>query len=170
MKFFKIMTVAILVTILFLTLFIVSSYKLETGANLAIYKFFHCNSYYLIHKKVRTSRFFVSDTDLRKTTTAVLADKASASNKDDHRINVLNNETNAEDSNAVVNGFLLLNAVAVLWGSQHVVIKSALSDYPSTSLLNMWRFAVSSLLFIQPISRILTVRIFVVLMQFNECI
>ena len=62
---------------------------------------------------MRTSRFFVSDTDLRKTTTAVLADKGSASNKDDHRINVLNNETNAEDSNAVVNGFLLLNAVAV---------------------------------------------------------
>eukprot|EP01036_Dinobryon_divergens_P033924 gene33923-43828_t len=51
---------------------------------------------------------------------------------------------------------VLKHRLNVLWGSQHVVIKSALSDYPSTSLLNMWRFAISSLLFIQPISRILT--------------
>lgn len=46
-----------------------------------------------------------------------------------------------------VNGFLLLNSVAVLWGTQHVVIKSALDSYPSPSVLNFWRFVSSTLVF-----------------------
>ena len=138
---------AVLATVISFFAFIVSSYRLKTGANL--------DSYLIINKKVRTC----NELDFRKTT-VIFSDKSSVSNKDDHRINVLTYDTNNGDSNAIVNGFLLLNAVAVLWGSQHVVIKSALSDYPSTSLLNMWRFAISSLLFIQPISRILTVRTF----------
>eukprot|EP00981_Chlorochromonas_danica_P005780 scaffold1190_cov187-Ochromonas_danica.AAC.12 len=46
--------------------------------------------------------------------------------------------------------FLLLNGVAVLWGSQHVVIKSAVESFPATSLLNFWRFSLSSLLFAYP--------------------
>lgn len=138
---------------------------LKTGANLANIRYFHDDKYYkLINKQ---------DLDFIKTT-ALSLDKSSAPYKEDHRINVLNNNTsnnNNVDTNTVVNGFLLLNAVAVLWGSQHVVIKSALSDYPSTSLLNLWRFAISSLLFIQPISRILTVRI-VVLIRYaiHDCI
>ena len=44
-------------------------------------------------------------------------------------------------------GFLILNLIAVLWGSQHVVIKSAVEDLPVTSLLNAWRFTLSALLF-----------------------
>jgi len=44
-------------------------------------------------------------------------------------------------------GFLLLNAVAVLWGSQHVVIKASVDSYPTTSLVNFWRFLLSTLLF-----------------------
>lgn len=44
-------------------------------------------------------------------------------------------------------GFLLLNAVAVLWGSQHVVIKASVDSYPTTSLVNFWRFSLSTLLF-----------------------
>lgn len=46
--------------------------------------------------------------------------------------------------------FLLLNGVAILWGSQHVVIKSAVESFPATSLLNFWRFTLSSLLFAYP--------------------
>ena len=42
--------------------------------------------------------------------------------------------------------FLLLNGVAVIWGSQHALIKGALDDFP-TSSLNFWRFASSALLF-----------------------
>lgn len=44
-------------------------------------------------------------------------------------------------------GFLLLNGVAVLWGSQHVVIKASVDSYPTTSLVNFWRFLLSTLLF-----------------------
>ena len=42
----------------------------------------------------------------------------------------------------------LLNFVAVLWGSQHVVIKSSLDNFPATSVVNFWRFASSSVLFL----------------------
>jgi hypothetical protein len=51
------------------------------------------------------------------------------------------------ESSNTINGFLLLNMVAVLWGTQHVVIKSALSTYPTSSSLNFWRFTLSTLLF-----------------------
>eukprot|EP01031_Cornospumella_fuschlensis_P024995 gene24995-30194_t len=46
--------------------------------------------------------------------------------------------------------FIVLNAVAVIWGSQHVVIKTAVEAYPSTSLLIFWRFLLSSILFAFP--------------------
>lgn len=45
------------------------------------------------------------------------------------------------------NALLLLNGVAILWGTQHVVIKSALDIYPTSSLVNFWRFILSTLLF-----------------------
>ena len=44
--------------------------------------------------------------------------------------------------------FLILNAVAVIWGTQHVVIKSSLDSFPSPSVLNFWRFATSAVLFL----------------------
>jgi hypothetical protein len=44
--------------------------------------------------------------------------------------------------------FFLLNAVAVIWGTQHVVIKSTLDNFPAPSVLNFWRFSLSSLLFL----------------------
>jgi hypothetical protein len=43
--------------------------------------------------------------------------------------------------------FWLLNSVAVIWGSQHVVIKSSLSTFVSPAVLNFWRFAMSAALF-----------------------
>lgn len=43
--------------------------------------------------------------------------------------------------------FLLLNGVAILWGSQHIVIKTIVETFPSTSLVNFWRFATSAILF-----------------------
>lgn len=50
-------------------------------------------------------------------------------------------------SQLLPNSFLILNSVAVLWGTQHVVIKSAIESYPETSLMNFWRFTVSAVLF-----------------------
>jgi hypothetical protein len=44
--------------------------------------------------------------------------------------------------------FFLLNTVAVIWGSQHVVIKSLIEDTTAASTLNFWRFFLSSLLFL----------------------
>ncbi|KAJ1414804.1 EamA-like transporter family-domain-containing protein [Ochromonadaceae sp. CCMP2298] len=54
-------------------------------------------------------------------------------------------------------GFLALNAVAVLWGTQHVIIKQALSSpqYGSASLLNFWRFFLSAALFSPALLRLL---------------
>ena len=56
-------------------------------------------------------------------------------------------DLNPKDNNIMINGFTLLNGVAVLWGTQHVVIKLALDQYPSTSVLIFWRFILSSVLF-----------------------
>ena len=44
--------------------------------------------------------------------------------------------------------FLLLNSVAIIWGTQHVVIKTALESFPAPSVLNFWRFTLSFLLFL----------------------
>jgi len=44
--------------------------------------------------------------------------------------------------------FLILNAVAILWGTQHLVIKDAVLSYPSPALLNFARFLLSSLCFL----------------------
>lgn len=45
----------------------------------------------------------------------------------------------------------VLNLVALLWGTQHVCIKSSIEAYDSTSTLNFWRFLLSSLLFSKPL-------------------
>ena len=136
---------AVMLYLLFSPLLIISSYRIQTASKL-MYVF-----------RQNTDNKLGAISYLRKLTTSISSEKTSVSNDKDSQVLESNKDIN-NDSNTVLNGFLLLNAVAVLWGSQHVVIKSALSDYPSTSILNMWRFAISSLLFIQPISRILTVR------------
>ena len=139
---------AVMLYLLFSPLLIISSYRIQTASKLI-------NNMYVFRQNTDNKLGAISY--LRKLTTSISSEKTSISNDKDSQVLESNKDIN-NDSNTVLNGFLLLNAVAVLWGSQHVVIKSALSDYPSTSILNMWRFAISSLLFIQPISRILTVR------------
>jgi hypothetical protein len=46
---------------------------------------------------------------------------------------------------------LILNFVAILWGTQHVCIKASIDTYDSTSVLNLWRFLLSTLLFSKPL-------------------
>lgn len=62
-------------------------------------------------------------------------------------------------------GFGLLNTVAILWGSQHVVMKSTLADsaFSPASLLNFWRFLSSALLFSPALlkQKVCTVLIFI---------
>lgn len=48
---------------------------------------------------------------------------------------------------SLTTAFLLLNGVAIIWGSQHTVIKSTLEAFP-TSTLNFWRFLSSALFFV----------------------
>ena len=54
--------------------------------------------------------------------------------------------------------FLILNAVAVIWGTQHVVIKSSLDAFPSPSVLNFWRFATSAVLFLPAFVRTMSTK------------
>lgn len=66
--------------------------------------------------------------------------------------NIIQIDANSSSSNDqpflnISSGFFLLNFVAILWGTQHCVIKSALDSYPSSSILNFWRFSLSTLLF-----------------------
>ena len=49
----------------------------------------------------------------------------------------------------------LLNFVAILWGTQHVCIKESIDLYQSTSVLNFWRFTLSTLLFSGPLVAVL---------------
>ena len=54
----------------------------------------------------------------------------------------------ATSSPLISKSFLVLNAVAIIWGTQHVVIKTSLENFPSPSVLNFWRFSLSFLLFL----------------------
>ena len=58
-----------------------------------------------------------------------------------------NQNTNKSSTPSYLSALFILNGVAILWGTQHVVIKSALDIYPSSSLINFWRFILSTLLF-----------------------
>jgi hypothetical protein len=61
-------------------------------------------------------------------------------------------------------GFILLNFIAILWGSQHVVIKSILSTYHYPSLLNFLRFSFSSLLFLPAFITAIVSTVFILIM------
>jgi hypothetical protein len=54
--------------------------------------------------------------------------------------------TNTDDNN-LINSYLLLNLVAIIYGTQHPIIKISMNDFSSTSLVNFWRFFSSALLF-----------------------
>lgn len=57
----------------------------------------------------------------------------------------LTTTTNKEQINR---SFWILNFVALLWGTQHLVIKDAVLAYPSPALLNSARFLLTSLCFL----------------------
>lgn len=54
---------------------------------------------------------------------------------------------------SLTTAFLLLNGVAIIWGSQHTVIKSTLEAFP-TSSLNFWRFTSSALFFVPSLAAV----------------
>lgn len=66
-------------------------------------------------------------------------------------------ETSISESqhNPINSGFLLLNFVAVIWGSQHVIIKEAIDSFPAPSLLNFARFFVSTIVFSPSLFKVL---------------
>ena len=64
--------------------------------------------------------------------------------------------------------FLLLNTVAIIWGTQHVVIKTALESFPAPSVLNFWRFSLSFLLFLPAFISVLVRNVFVMRQHFLQ--
>ena len=58
-----------------------------------------------------------------------------------------NTTTTTTDDNNMINSYLLLNLVAIIYGTQHPIIKISMNDFSSTSLVNFWRFFSSALLF-----------------------
>ena len=68
--------------------------------------------------------------------------------------NSFNSITNTNNNNLTNNFelsesqcYLILNFVAILFGTQHVCIKALVGSFTSTSLVNFWRFLLSALLF-----------------------
>lgn len=72
-----------------------------------------------------------------------------------YNIEIAQTDTSSTPSFLTSKSFLLLNSVAIIWGTQHVVIKSALENFPSPSVLNFWRFALSFLLFLPAFGTVL---------------
>lgn len=58
----------------------------------------------------------------------------------------VNTIVNKKDDNTI-NAYLLLNIVAIIYGTQHPIIKISMNEFESTSLVNFWRFFLSALLF-----------------------
>ena len=74
---------------------------------------------------------------------------------DIYNIEIAQTDAPSTPSFLISKSFLLLNSVAIIWGTQHVVIKSALENFPSPSVLNFWRFALSLLLFLPAFGAVL---------------
>lgn len=74
---------------------------------------------------------------------------------DIYNIEIAQSDTQSTPSFLTSKSFLLLNSVAIIWGTQHVVIKNALENFPSPSVLNFWRFALSFLLFLPAFGAVL---------------
>ena len=70
-----------------------------------------------------------------------------------HTLHVLYASPDSDSSSRAssnLNGVFLLNFVAILWGTQHVCIKSSVESFGTTSLVNFWRFLMSSAIFLPP--------------------
>jgi drug/metabolite transporter (DMT)-like permease len=59
---------------------------------------------------------------------------------------IVNIETTTNDD-SMTKSYFLLNLVAVIYGTQHPIIKISMNELSSTSLVNFWRFLLSALLF-----------------------
>ena len=114
-----------------------------------------------LYSEVSTAFFTdISSTDIRSGSELSSSYSSSTStildDKFDQKGTIIDPDSNS-NSNSNLSGltspllsksFLLLNSVAIIWGTQHVVIKTALEDFPSPSVLNFWRFSLSFLLFL----------------------
>lgn len=65
----------------------------------------------------------------------------------DSNENIIQLQNNSLSNPLIAQSFFLLNGVAVIWGSQHVIIKTMIETFPQTSLVNFWRFLISTLVF-----------------------
>lgn len=77
--------------------------------------------------------------------------ESSFDNESSKQLGVLNNlrpPQKISPESILLSNAAILNVVAVLWGSQHLIIKSAVNGYPAASLVNFSRFLVSLCFFI----------------------
>ena len=110
-----------------------------------------------LYSEVSTAFFTdISSTDIRSGSELSSSYSSSTStildDKFDQKGTIIDPDSNSNlsglTSPLLSKSFLLLNSVAIIWGTQHVVIKTALEDFPSPSVLNFWRFSLSFLLFL----------------------
>jgi len=125
---------------------------------LTVFKCFTIKSRLLIKNKCNILNV-VKEENINSEVVPTISDSVN----NDAKVNVetFSNNSNANNQNESTidwgNGIILLNFVAIIWGSQHVVIKSSLSDYTLPSLLNFWRFTLSAMLFSPSLLNILNV-------------
>jgi hypothetical protein len=61
--------------------------------------------------------------------------------------NEITSQSTPNHNNFDLYSFLLLNMVVIIWGSEYFVTNPSMDTFPVTSLVNFWRFLISSILF-----------------------
>jgi drug/metabolite transporter (DMT)-like permease len=94
-----------------------------------------------MNRNVILKRYYLNKDNNDKNTNII-------SNINDEMKNIYNINDKINDNNNTLIAYFLLNLVAIIYGTQHPLIKISMDSYPSTSLVNFWRFLLSSLLFL----------------------
>lgn len=62
-------------------------------------------------------------------------------------VEVIDIDIKSVNDESITQAYFLLNLVAIIYGTQHPIIKISMNELSSTSLVNFWRFFLSALLF-----------------------
>jgi len=127
-----------LVMLLLLISLLITVESLKVQSSLSLYRSRH---------RLNTRRYY-QQIDNENTNNIISSNitNTSTTTTDITTITNTTNTTNTDDNN-MINSYLLLNLVAIIYGTQHPIIKISMSDFSSTSLVNFWRFFSSALLF-----------------------
>lgn len=108
-----------------------------------------------IHRKGIFRRYYMTrnNNDKNRNVISNINDKSNdkrniITDVDDKIDDDIDNIYDEKNDNSTITAYLLLNLVAIIYGTQHPLIKISMDSYPSTSLVNFWRFLLSSILFL----------------------